>query len=44
MLATLHSATLAGLDGRVVRVEVDVAPGLPGVRSARMTAQLATVR
>jgi magnesium chelatase family protein len=30
MLATLHSATLAGLDGRVVRVEVDVAPGLPG--------------
>ncbi len=30
MLATLHSATLAGLDGRVVRVEVDVAAGLPG--------------
>jgi magnesium chelatase family protein len=30
VLATLHSATLAGLDGRVVRVEVDVAPGLPG--------------
>jgi magnesium chelatase family protein len=31
MLATLLSATLAGLDGRVVRVEVDVAPGLPGL-------------
>ena len=30
MLATLLSATLAGLDGRLVRVEVDVAPGLPG--------------
>ena len=30
MLATLVSATLHGLDGRVVRVEVDVAPGLPG--------------
>ena len=30
MLATVHSATLHGLDGRVVRVEVDVAPGLPG--------------
>ncbi|HYM82659.1 MAG TPA: YifB family Mg chelatase-like AAA ATPase [Candidatus Dormibacteraeota bacterium] len=30
MLATLLSATLVGLDGRVVRVEVDVAPGLPG--------------
>jgi magnesium chelatase family protein len=30
VLATLLSATLVGLDGRVVRVEVDVAPGLPG--------------
>ena len=30
MLATLLSATLIGLDGRVVRVEVDVASGLPG--------------
>lgn len=30
MLATLLSATLHGLAGRVVRVEVDVAPGLPG--------------
>ncbi len=30
MLATVHSATVHGLDGRVVRVEVDVAPGLPG--------------
>lgn len=30
MLATIHSATLHGLDGRVIRVEVDVAPGLPG--------------
>ena len=30
MLATLLSTTLAGLDGRVIRVEVDVAPGLPG--------------
>ncbi len=30
MLATLLSATLAGLDGRVIRVEVDVASGLPG--------------
>jgi magnesium chelatase family protein len=30
VLATVHSATLHGLDGRVVRVEVDVAPGLPG--------------
>ncbi len=30
MLATLFSATLAGLEGRLVRVEVDVAPGLPG--------------
>ena len=26
----LLSATLVGLDGRVIRVEVDVAPGLPG--------------
>jgi magnesium chelatase family protein len=30
VLATLVSATLVGLDGRVIRVEVDVAPGLPG--------------
>ncbi|HSL33519.1 MAG TPA: magnesium chelatase domain-containing protein, partial [Candidatus Limnocylindrales bacterium] len=30
MLATLLSATLIGLDGRVIRVEVDVAGGLPG--------------
>ncbi len=30
MLATLLSATLVGLEGRPVRVEVDVAPGLPG--------------
>ena len=28
MLASLLSATLVGLDGRVIRVEVDVAPGL----------------
>ncbi len=31
MLATLLSATLHGLEGRVIRVEVDVAPGLPGL-------------
>jgi magnesium chelatase family protein len=30
VLASLLSATLHGLDGRIVRVEVDVAPGLPG--------------
>src|SRR4051794_35975376 len=30
MLATLVSATLYGISGRLVRVEVDVAPGLPG--------------
>jgi magnesium chelatase family protein len=30
VLATLLSATLHGLEGRVIRVEVDVAPGLPG--------------
>ncbi len=30
MLATLVSATLNGITGRLVRVEVDVAPGLPG--------------
>jgi magnesium chelatase family protein len=30
VLATLLSATLLGLDGRIIRVEVDVAPGLPG--------------
>lgn len=31
MLATVLSATLVGLDGRLVSVEVDVAPGLPGL-------------
>lgn len=30
VLATVLSATLIGLDGRVIRVEADVAPGLPG--------------
>ncbi len=30
MLAVVPSATLYGLDGRWIRVEVDVAPGLPG--------------
>ena len=30
MLAVLPSATLHGLAGRFIRVEVDVAPGLPG--------------
>jgi magnesium chelatase family protein len=30
VLATLVSATLHGITGRLVRVEVDVAPGLPG--------------
>jgi len=30
VLATLLSATLTGITGRPVRVEVDVAPGLPG--------------
>lgn len=30
MLAVVLSATLHGLSGRAVRVEVDVAPGLPG--------------
>lgn len=30
MLATLVSATLLGLEGRPIRVEVDVAAGLPG--------------
>ena len=30
MLAIVPSATLHGLDGRFIRVEVDVAPGLPG--------------
>ena len=29
MLATVQAATLQGIDGRVIRVEVDVAPGLP---------------
>jgi len=31
MLASVLAATLHGLDGRSVRVEVDVAPGLPGL-------------
>ena len=30
MLAIVPSATLHGLDGQLIRVEVDVAPGLPG--------------
>jgi magnesium chelatase family protein len=30
VLAVVPSATLHGLDGRFIRVEVDVAPGLPG--------------
>jgi magnesium chelatase family protein len=30
MLASLLAATLVGLEGRVIRVEVDVAPGMPG--------------
>ena len=30
MLAIVPSATLNGLEGRLIRVEVDVAPGLPG--------------
>ena len=30
MLAIVASATLHGLEGRFIRVEVDVAPGLPG--------------
>ncbi len=30
MLAVVPSATLHGLEGRFIRVEVDVAPGLPG--------------
>ena len=30
MLASVLSATLHGLEGRPIRVEVDVAPGLPG--------------
>jgi magnesium chelatase family protein len=30
VLAIVPSATLHGLDGRMIRVEVDVAPGLPG--------------
>jgi magnesium chelatase family protein len=31
MLAVVPAATLDGLDGRLIRVEVDVAPGLPGL-------------
>lgn len=30
MLAVVPSATLQGLDGRLIQVEADVAPGLPG--------------
>ena len=30
MLASVLSASLHGIEGRVIRVEVDVAPGLPG--------------
>jgi magnesium chelatase family protein len=30
VLASVLSSTIVGLDGRVIRVEVDVAPGLPG--------------
>ncbi|HYH92656.1 MAG TPA: YifB family Mg chelatase-like AAA ATPase [Candidatus Saccharimonadales bacterium] len=30
MLAVVPAATLHGLEGRLIRVEVDVAPGLPG--------------
>jgi magnesium chelatase family protein len=30
VLATVLSATLLGIEGRLIRVEVDVAPGLPG--------------
>jgi magnesium chelatase family protein len=30
VLATVLSATLQGIDGRLIRVEADVAPGLPG--------------
>src|SRR3972149_3538982 len=30
MLASVLAATLHGLDGRPVRIEADVAPGLPG--------------
>src|SRR6478735_5944659 len=30
MLAVVPAATLQGLQGRTIRVEVDVAPGLPG--------------
>jgi hypothetical protein len=36
VLATVLSSTIVGLDGRVIRVEVDVAPGLPGVQAPRM--------
>ena len=35
MLAVVPSATLHGLDGRSIRVEVDVAPGLPGFTRRR---------
>lgn len=31
MLSKMYSATLVGVDARVVEIEVDVAPGLPGI-------------
>ncbi len=30
MLATTHSVALSGIEGHIVKVEVDVAGGLPG--------------
>ena len=30
MLAKTYGATTLGLDGRIIDVEVDVSPGLPG--------------
>lgn len=30
MLATVHSVALSGIEGHIVKVEVDVATGLPG--------------
>ena len=38
MLANLLSAALLGLTGRTIRVEVDVAPGLPGTFEFHATA------
>jgi len=40
VLAIVPSATLHGLDGRMIRVEVDVAPGLPGFTIATFNAPL----